>query len=398
MGIFTSNTYGTAIDIYSPAEQELQVEGVHINFYEAGMVAVSECESVYNKAMKEIGIGELHYMEENGHEVIYEAVDFAAVKEKIKNFFKKLIDKVKSILHAFITKLSSWTSQDKEFVKKYEKEFSRKWNDVKDDFEFKGYTFTLGKDFKEDVLTEAVKFCETSTFKAKSTHITVDLSGTNVTPTDPATTGKDINSDVTALRESKDDIEEEMRAAVLKAFGGACSCSKIPTTTTKMDAKEYSTALFEMFRNGESSKENVEKSKLSVSTILEDLRTSATTKKLAEKATKAVLKTIDDCIKGLEKSQTDIGKEDVGKEDNKIELRNAKVAAIVEVTSFTRTNREYIVQANAAYLQALADRSRQNKAIMVKVIAGGKKMQRESYDYTNESYSTGSFLDSVVLK
>ena len=64
MGIFTSNAYGTAIDIYSPAQQELQVEGVHINFYEAGMVAVSECESVYNKAMKEIGIGELHYMEE----------------------------------------------------------------------------------------------------------------------------------------------------------------------------------------------------------------------------------------------------------------------------------------------------------------------------------------------
>ena len=397
MGIFTSNTYGTAIDIYSPAEQELQVEGVHINFYEAGMVAVSECESVYNKAMKEIGIGELRYMEENGHEVIYEAVDFAAVKEKIKNFFKKLIDKVKSILHAFITKLSSWTSQDKEFVKKYEKEFSRKWNDIKEDFEFKGYTFTLGKDFVENGLAKAANFSDVDTFKTKSTHITVDLSGTNVTPIDTATTGKDINSDVTGLRESRDDIEEEMRAAVLKAFGDACSCSKTPTTT-KMDAKEYSTALFEMFRNGESSKENVEKSKLSVSNILEDLRTSATTKKLAEKSTKAVLKTIEDCIKGLEKAQTDAGKEDVGKDDKKIELRNATVSTLVEVASFARTNREYIVQANAAYLQALADRSRQNKAIMVKVIAGGKKMQRESYDYNNESYSTGSFLDSVVLK
>ena len=397
MGIFTSNTYGTAIDIYSPAEQELQVEGVHINFYEAGMVAVSECESVYNKAMKEIGIGELHYMEENGHEVIYEAVDFAAVKEKIKNFFKKLIDKVKSILHAFITKLSSWTSQDKEFVKKYEKEFSRKWNDIKDDFEFKGYTFTLGEDFAEGALTAPTNFDNIPTFKAKSTHITVDLSGTNVTPKDESTTGNDINSDITSLRESRDDIEEEMRAAVLKAFGNACRCSKTPTTT-KMDAKEYSTALFEMFRNGESSKENVEKSKLSVSNILEDLRTSATTKKLAEKSTKAVLKTIEDCIKGLEKTQTAAGKEDVGKDDKKIELRNATVSALVEVTSFVRTNREYIVQANAAYLQALADRSRQNKAIMTKVIAGGKKMQRESYDYTNESYSTGSFLDSVVLK
>jgi hypothetical protein len=174
---------------------------------------------------------------------------------------------------------------------------------------------------------------------------------------------EEINSDVTSLRESRDDIEEEMRAAVCKAFGNACNCSKTPNTTTKMDAKEYSTALFEMFRNGESSKENVEKSKLSVSNILEDLRTSDTTKKLAEKSTKAVLKTIEDCIKGLEKTQTAAGKEDVGKDDKKIDLRNAKVSALVEVTSFVRTNREYIVQANAAYLQALADRSRQNKAI-----------------------------------
>ena len=192
------------------------------------------------------------------------------------------------------------------------------------------------------------------------------MSGTNVNPNNNAT-GEEINSDVTDLRESRDDIEEEMRAEVCKAFGSACSCTKTPTTTTKMDAKEYSTALFEMFRNGESSKENVEKKDLSVSTILEDLRTSDTTKKLAEKAAKAVIKTIEDCIKGLEKSQTAAGKEDVGKDDDKINLRNAKVAATVEVASFTRTNREYIVQAKAAYLQALADRSRQNKAIMVKV-------------------------------
>ena len=97
-----------------------------------------------------------------------------------------------------------------------------------------------------------------------------------------------------------------------------------------------------MFRNGESSKENEKKSKLSVSNILEDLKTSATTKKLAEKSTKAVLKTIDDCIKGLEKLKLLLVKK-MQEKDDKIELRNATVSAIVEVTSFTRTNRENIL-------------------------------------------------------
>ena len=59
-------------------------------------------------------------------------------------------------------------------------------------------------------------------------------------------------------------------------------------------------------------------------------------------------------------------------------------------------------QANGIYLQAITDRKRQAKAIMVKVIGGGKKMTNESYDYDDDDYEgvaeTANYFDSIVLK
>ena len=58
-------------------------------------------------------------------------------------------------------------------------------------------------------------------------------------------------------------------------------------------------------------------------------------------------------------------------------------------------------QANGIYLQAITDRKRQAKAIMVKVIGGGKKMTNESYDYDNDYdgvAETANYFDSIVLK
>ena len=84
MGIYTSTGFsGSSIDIYSPAEEELCCEGFDVNFYEASMVAVAESEAIYNNSMKEVGIAELRYFEENGQEVIYEAVDVKAIFNKM---------------------------------------------------------------------------------------------------------------------------------------------------------------------------------------------------------------------------------------------------------------------------------------------------------------------------
>ena len=54
------------------------------------------------------------------------------------------------------------------------------------------------------------------------------------------------------------------------------------------------------------------------------------------------------------------------------------------------------IVAQGIILQAIKDNAAQCKAIMAKVIAGGKKMTEESVDYGHGS--TGSFLDSVVVR
>lgn len=404
MGIYTSAGFsGSSVDIYSPAEEELCCEGFDINFYEASMVAVAESEAIYNNSMKEVGIAELRYFEENGQEVIYEAVDVKAIFNKIKMFFKKLIDKVKAIFHTFIAKISSFVQSDKDFVKKYEKEFSRKWNDVKEDFEFKGYVFTIKNEIgeiKDDAESENIDDTE---FEIKGkTYKYGEISKMKV--------AKDINDIVTLIKDNREEIEESLRADIFNVvMDGCCTIAEKVKVTSGLDAKDFSEELYSAFRNQENSKEAIEKKDIvgGVATITSELRSADKTKKAAEKITKEITKNIDKAIKMIDRGTSDIlktipdkeGKDNEEKNEN-TNVKSALIALLNEFSStFLRTSREYYVQASGAFLAALKDRSRQYKAIMVKVISGSKKMQRESYDYTNESYDgSGSFLDSVVLK
>lgn len=397
MGIFTSTGFsGTSVDIYSPAEQELCCEGFDINFYEASMVAVAESEAIYNRSMKEVGIAELRYFEENGQEVIYEAVDVKAIFGKIKMFFKKLIDKVKAIFHTFIAKLSSMVQSDKDFVKKYEREFARKWNDVKEDFEFKGYKYTI----KDDI----------TDFDKRDGELSEELNKRLTTKNNNPSKSDldDINNFIKQMKDDREDDLEKTRARVFGIIAAHTSSnnSNIPniTETSKMDSKEFSEELFKLWRNGETSKENIEKKDIDggVATITSELRSAEKTKKASEKMIKNITKSIENDIKELDKKERELLKEIPNKDKNDI-ITNYTAACISmcsEEASLNKSEKEYFVQAGGAFLQALKDKSRQYKAIMVKVISGSKKMQRESYEYTNESYEygSGSFLDSVVLK
>ena len=405
MGIYTSAGFsGSSIDIYSPAEEELCCEGFDINFYEASMVAVAESEAIYNNSMKEVGIAELRYFEENGQEVIYEAVDVKAIFNKIKMFFKKLLDKIKAIFHTFIAKLSSFVQSDKDFVKKYEKEFARKWNDVKEDFEFKGYKFTIKNEIQE--YTEGADYNfdigdNTTSFKS-------DLSDPNeVIKTRSNATKSNVdslNDKIKKIKDNHDEICEELRCNIYKMYAARTSTiSDKASSTSRMDSKDFSEELFKLYRNNETSKENIEKKDIDggVATITSELRTAEKTKRAAEKLVKWETKYVENGIKALDKMESELLKEIPNKEkkDDVTNYTSAAISYCSEYSNLIKCEKEYTVQAGGACLQALKDRSRQYKAIMVKVISGSKKMQRESYDYTNESYDgSGSFLDSVVLK
>ena len=397
MGIYTSAGFsGSSVDIYSPAEEELCCEGFDINFYEASMVAVAESEAIYNNSMKEVGIAELRYFEENGQEIIYEAVDIKAFFNKIKMFFKKLLDKVKAIFHTFIAKISSFVQSDKDFVKKYEKEFARKWNDVKDDFEFKGYKFTINDNI--------ANINGTTDDHADKLYDELNIDG--ILSKRSTATKNDVeylNKELQKVRDDIADSREKLRSETLSDIIQGFSTLSNHSVSDTLDAKDFSEELFKIFRNDETSKENIEKKDIDggVAGITSELRTADKTKKTAEKATKFITKSIDKAIKKIENQEKALLKEIPNKEkkDDVTNYTSACISYCNLANGLLKDSREYYVQAGGAILAALKDRSRQNKAIMVKVISGSKKMQRESYDYTNESYDgSGSFLDSVVLK
>lgn len=402
MGIFTNTAAlneGTSyVDLFSPAEVELQTEGCEINFTEAAVVAVAECEEVYNKSMKAIGIGELMFMESHGHEIIYEAVDLKAIGEKIKMFFKKVIDKVKAILHAFIVKMSSFFSSGKGFVDKYKKEFVRKWADVKGDFEFKGYKFTIAGISKDGKVAK-------DNMDGFNTKLGTILAGVGIASGDvtfdASVTTDDLSTKAKKIKEDSEEEADKARAAAYDLFATKFATGS-KSTSTAMDSKEFSEELFKVLRNGEDTKESIEKSSLSTTDIITPLENEKKVKDAATTVSESIVKQANKCIDIIDKAVTKIVKTLPTKtgDDKKAadDLGNAKIAFITAVSDhILKPYASACVTGQGIVLQAIKDNVSQNKAIMAKVIAGGgKKMTEESVDYGHGS--TGSFLDSVVVR
>ena len=189
MGFFvnenTLNGYsynsGYHTDLYSPSDYTIYDEGVDINYTTLGYEIVAESQQEWNTLMKQVALNELAVYSSNGcREVLYEAVDFSALFTRIKNFFKKLVDKVKAIFHSFMAKLSSILSRDSTFAKKYGNEFIRKVQNIRDDFEFKGYTFTIKKFSNRDDITFDSQLANIYINKAKVGETKIDNSIVNL--------------------------------------------------------------------------------------------------------------------------------------------------------------------------------------------------------------------------
>lgn len=385
MGIYTSNNT-TGVDIYSPVQEEFKVDGLNVNFHYLATEVVAESSRLYNNIMKSVGIAELQYFEEHGSEVIYEAGDISSFIEKAKAFFKKLIDKVKAIFHAFMAKLSTYIKDDKAFARKYKNEFVDKWSKTKDDFEFKGYKFTIPEitddSFSIPTTVEAAIQLE---LLSKATDIS---SFGAVTAT--------LENHVKSIKDHREEYQDKLRGAVLDIIG--------ITGKGDVDSSDFADYLFEGFRNGESSKTSIEKKDIANNSadIINDLETGANTKHKAEKISKATIKSIDNVIKKLEGFQKDARGKILEKDQAKkidANLGSAIISYISEGISLLKNFEEYCTQATGAYLQALSDRNRQWKAVVAKVIAGGKKMVEEGASLTDDALGgSGSFLDSVVIK
>jgi hypothetical protein len=142
MGIYTNYTGGYGTNFVGNYTQVEPFVGESFNYHQLGIIAASEISANHNAFMKSIALSELAAIEQTGDtDVLYESVNIKGIFEKIKMFFKKVIEKIHKIFHTFMAKLQSWFGDTKDFATKYEKEVIKNWSQVSNNWDFKGYNF-----------------------------------------------------------------------------------------------------------------------------------------------------------------------------------------------------------------------------------------------------------------
>ena len=124
--IFDANTTGLGTDVG-------MAEGYDCS-YGCALALVESARNDYQmfRAMLDIDAREMQIQRESAGYVAEGQITalaegaFSGIWEKIKEFFKKLAEKVKAIWHTFIAKMNTLFMDDKKLVKKYEKELTRK--------------------------------------------------------------------------------------------------------------------------------------------------------------------------------------------------------------------------------------------------------------------------------
>lgn len=412
MGIYTNAAFGGYTSSnYTSVEP---FKGDHFNYHELGIIAAAESAANQNAFMKAIALQELASMEQYGNtEVMYESVNIKGIFEKIKAFFKKIIEKIHKIFHTFVAKMASWFGNNKSFAQKYEKEIVKNWSQISNDFEFKGWKFKKDNLLKE--VSESKNELEASAdYGDKMKNL---LSGHALSSVIDGYDGTD-DTKAKQLRDDFDDIKDHIRKQIIDNGGPG---SKIAVEKgAGLDSKEYTEELFKLFRDED--KDDLSKSAVtemyggSINSMMTFIKDYDKIKTNLEKSEKKITSGIDKLISDMNKAENDLIKDN--RDENKKpapanssnvqagERDTAKInrnEAIVQVSSIYQSVFGFIkecdVQFFSAQLQAVKDACSQAKEIAVKVIGLSKKMT-ESTDYSSYNESStfgGDFISAVKL-
>ena len=404
MGIYTDFSLNKGVSTDYTAVEPFK--GEHFNYHELGIIAAAESAANQNSFMKALALSELAAVEQTGStDVFYEGVNIKGILDKVKAFFKKLIEKVHKIFHTFIAKLSAWFGNSADFAKKYEKEIIKNWSKVSNDWEFKGYKY-------DNILmtksASAAKYEHNSgVFKKAAADAKANVSGeVEQQINDAVSRGvignidkNDVDSIISGtkeIREKLDDIKDVVRALILNQLTG--------TSHSKLDASEFNEECFKAYRSGEDSKEDLKKSDVltcyggSINSMMTFLKDFSKIKADTEKEEKAIVKSIDDIIKALDKNENETIKGNKDKDEDTVKLNEAYVGLSSLCQSVLGFEKECYIQVFSANLQAIKDACAQAKEIAVKVIGLSKKMTEESADLTSGYDGNGfGFIESVQL-
>ena len=382
------------------------VENIEVdNIYHYGLELVQESEDNTVRFMKSLYIADAQgLLESTDEEVLTEAV--GDVLNKIKALFVALGEKIKKIFSAFMTKVASF-GNDVSFVDKYGKKFIEKWEgEVKSGFKFKGYKFTIKDDVSgatgsgNSIFTDAavaeshdkvkalINACKPTTPDDWST---IDIEKIGTGDLDGIKTAKKNLDDV-----DNSDIDDNVRGQICVGLHGLTSNVTAPSGA--MTDKEFRENLFKMYRGDESSKIDLEKGDIKSNDLFTMLKNSSKTKSNVKSFTDKLLKTVNDIIHKIEKQQTQALKFSALKAKtpnaDEVSYQAIVIAVLSKILTISKFSKECATTGLAAYSQALVDRNRQAKAIMAKVLAGGKAIQQESTSY--EGTASGLFDFKIV--
>lgn len=381
-------------------------QGEHFNYHELGILAANEMAINHNTLMQAIGLQELAAFEQTGStDVFYEAVNVSGVIEKIKAFFKKIIEKIHKLFHTFIAKMGSWFSGNANFVKKYEKEVVKGWANVKNDLGFKGYKYNLPYTDSNGADGKLLTASDADSFKLKIEGIATDIKNAieNVELKEfvATTKGQGITeADIKATRDKMDDIKDGIRKSV--ATNGISDAVTVSASNGGYDQSEFTEELFKKWRSGEDSKEELSKSDIttmyggSLTSMMIFVKEFDKIKTKLETAEKKITKGIDKQISNIDKAQSELVK--ANRDSSKTDAQKTENEHVVQGASLIQTLYGCLGECTTQYfgslLQATKDACAQAKEIMVKVVGQSKKVTEESADVTSEY---GDFLASVEL-
>lgn len=435
MGIYTEAYASYDHSDYTSVEPFI---GESFNYHELGIIAAHEINTNYNSFMKSIALSELAALEQTGStDVFYESVDIKGIFAKIKAFFQKVLEKIRKIFHTFIAKMKSWFGDTKKFAEKYGKEIKNKWNDVKSDWEFKGYDFNIvgsvtidSTDIKADAKSNSNKLKQLmansdftaltnseyaqikgGTYKDSqgqdtnntdwSNHKTTKPGAGTNTYEDPAndTTFKDLKAAISSINENYEDCVDHMRQQAITSITGAdhklLLKFEVSSSGDGLDAKEFSKELFKAFRNDEDSKKNITKSEIetmyggSINNLVEFIKNFDKTLKDVKEAQKKIDDSYKKLISKIESQSSKLKSDDSGKNDNLTYCAGFYQKVYSSISSI-------VTEEFAAYISALKEKCTQAKEICVKTISLSKKMT-ESYDYSDSDNDGFDFISSVKL-
>lgn len=314
------------------------------DFEEATYMAMAENEINYNKLVEAIGIMESNMQMENG-EVVYTENVLSSVWTSLKNFLKKVWEKIVALFKRFVAMFDQFFMNDKDFLKKYR---ARIMQSSAKDLEFKGYTF----------------------------------SGVEKVSNMGSELGKSL-ADVDKV--SNDATDEKITEYLDGVRGNVIGAGKT-------ESGDYISALKEVLYGSDSAEDlsNIDLGKQMgiIESAKDDIKKMEKTKKDCEKFFKDMIKKADD-------SDGKKAKEAAGGDKDKEGDLAKKSAATVKVY---RGLANICTATCGQILQAYKDRNRQARAICVKAIAKSGKFNNEAAGFDYPAYGGTNFLAEINFK